>query len=224
METDRSLKQSSIKVIVIYAALLLNAGQNVAQQKYDSFEGERVVNYFVPKNWGKLDTIAANPAPDVTNNSQRCAQYKRSRQRYDYIKIYPPVKMADADRYATYDQEAPRMKMKVFTNAPVGTLVEIQLGKKTGNAYPEGTHSQFQAFTTKSGAWEELEFKYSQTPKGSETRARDVDQITLLFTPGTNATHVFYFDDLTGPSLLSEHNAKAGRKKIKDLLASEKDR
>jgi len=214
METDRSVKQYREKLKgVLYAILLLNAGLTSAQQNYDTFEGERFVSYFTPKHWGKLDTLAANPAPDSVNNSARCASYKRSRQRYDYIKIYPSVKMTDVDKYATYDESAPKMKMKVYSTAPVGSLIEIQMGKKTGNAYPEGTHSQFQAFTKTTNQWEEVEFKYSQTPKGSETRAKDVDQMTLLFMPGTNSTYQFYFDELTGPSLLSDQSAKASRKK-----------
>ena len=165
------MKQYSEKLkAVLYAMLLLNAGLSSAQQTYDTFEGERFVTYFTPKNWGKLDTVAANPAADSVNQSSRCASYKRSRQRYDYIKLYPSVKFADVEQYATYDDNAPKFKMKVFSTAPVGSLIEIQMGKKTGNAYPEGTHSQYQAFTKTTNQWEVVEFKYSQTPKGSETK------------------------------------------------------
>jgi hypothetical protein len=87
------------------------------------------------------------------------------------------------------------------------------MGKKTGNAYPEGTHSQFQAYTKTTNQWEEVEFKYAQTPKGSETKAKDVDSMTLMFMPGTNGTYMFYFDELTGPSLVSDQSAKASKKK-----------
>jgi hypothetical protein len=194
---------------LVLAALLLITASGYAQEIFDDFEGSSRVNYCVPKNWGKLDT-SANPAPDKINPSQRCAKYKRSRQKYDYIKVTPNTRMPEIASYASYDGSAPKITLKVNTNAPPGTLVEIQFGKKTGNAYPEGTHSQFQAYTSVSGEWETLEFKYSQTPKGSETQARHVDQMTLLFAPGTNHTYVFYFDDLTGPASDSGTSAKAG--------------
>jgi hypothetical protein len=110
--------------------------------------------------------------------------------------------------------------MKVLTDAPVGTLIEIQLGKTTGPAYPDGTHSQYQARTTVSGSWEELEFTFSQVPKGSQTTDREVNQMTLLFMPNSNKVATFYFDDLTGPTQKSGTSAGAGKKKLFNLKRS----
>jgi hypothetical protein len=109
----------------------------------------------------------------------------------------------------------PHLKMKVFTSAPPGTLVEILLGSKRGNNdYPAGTNSQYQAYTTKSNEWEQLEFKFSQIPQGSETSFSQIDQITLLFNPNSATSDAYYFDELTGPPLLegsaTTHESKGG--------------
>jgi len=80
------------------------------------------------------------------------------------------LKLADVSPFATYLGIPPKIKMKIYTTAPVGTLVEILLGSKNGNNdYPAGTNSQYQAYTTVSNGWQQLEFKFSQIPQGSET-------------------------------------------------------
>jgi hypothetical protein len=180
--------------------VLILSGAN-AQQLYDNFEGQSVLCYNVQKS-SLLDTVVANPLPDRVNKSSSCARYLRGRQRYDNIKIRLKGPVNGVSKYATYEGVPPKFTMKVFTTAPPGTPIEIQLGKKEGNAYPEGTHSQFQAFTSKSGAWEELEFKFALIPKGSQTRESEINQLTILFYPNSNTNHVYYFDDIQGPEII----------------------
>jgi hypothetical protein len=189
-------------------------GTVAGQQTYNDHDGQSQAHYFVARNGGKLDSAARNPRRDAVNSSPRCGHFKRSRQKYDYIKVYPKGRLEDVSRYMSYEPDAPKLKLKVYTNAPVGSLVEIQLGRrKSLVAYPDGTHSQFQAFTKVSGAWEELEFTFSQVPEGSVTRSSEIDQVTLLFMPGTGATYEFYFDDLSGPQVLTAGSARAGRRR-----------
>lgn len=174
-----------------------------AQVVYDNFEGNKLVSY-VDKS-GVLDTAAANPGPNRVNQSPKCALYVRnSTKKFDNIKMKLYANLADVSAYATYDGVPPRLKMKIYTAAPPGTLVEILLGSNRGNnAYPAGTNSQYQAYTTVSNQWEELEFKFSQIPEGSETSTTQVDQVTLLFNPNSNTSDKFYFDEITGPGLVS---------------------
>ncbi|MEW6470208.1 MAG: hypothetical protein AB1458_14910 [Bacteroidota bacterium] len=184
--------------VVLTGGALLNQSQN-----YDNFEGAKSIQYGA--RTGKLDTAALNPAPNKIDSSQKCAKYIRnSEKKFDNIKMILPGKLADVSPYATYTGTPPRIRMKVYTTAPAGTLVEILLGSKKGNNdYPAGTHSQYQAYTTVSGAWEELEFKFSQIPTGSQTASTDVDQITLLFNPNSSTSDTYYFDDITGPPVLA---------------------
>jgi hypothetical protein len=98
--------------------------------------------------------------------------------------------------------------MKIYTTAPVGTMIEILLGDKSkNNTYPGGTHSQYQAYTTVSGAWEELEFKFAQIPEGSETPATGIDQVTLLFNPNSSSSDTYYFDEISGPQIVGNTTA-----------------
>ena len=171
---------------------------------YDNFEGAKSLRY--TEKSGVLDTTASNPAPNDINSSKTCALYVRNAtKKFDNIKMSLSGKLVNVDAYATYIGIPPKLKMKIYTTAPVGTLVEILLGSKgRNNEYPAGTNSQYQAFTTISGSWEELQFKFSQIPKGSETSTIQVDQITLLFNPNTSTSDTFYFDEITGPPLASE--------------------
>lgn len=184
-----------ILLILLVAAVRVALGQQV----YDNFEGKGCVRYDL-LTAGRLDTVP-NPASSGVNSSAQCAKYVRSGQRYDNIKMKLSAPLTNVTDYATHLGTPPRFKMKIYTTAPVGTLVEIQLGKQGARPYPAGIHSQYQAFTTVTGKWEELEFIFSQVPAGSATAAADVDQIILLFNPYFNSPDTFYFDELTGPSL-----------------------
>lgn len=173
---------------------------NNQPQVYDNFEGEKSLIY------GKsaaLDTIAKNPSPNSVNKTEKCAKYIRnSTKKFDNIKMSFIGKLSDVSSYSTYLGVPPKIKMKIYTNAPVGTLVEILLGSKgRNNEYPEGTNSQYQARTTVTNAWEDLEFKFAQIPEGSATSAMQIDQLTLLFDPNSASADIYYFDDITGPSI-----------------------
>jgi hypothetical protein len=168
---------------------------------YDDFEirGNKIVRY--SEIDGVLDTLSKDPAPMVLNGGNRCASYVRnSSKKFDNIKMSFGSKLIGVDKYATYLGIPPKLKMKIYTTAKAGTLVEILLGSKRGdNDYPAGSNSQYQAYTTVSNQWEQLEFKFSQVPVGSETSFSQVDQVTILFKPNSSSSDTYYFDDLTGP-------------------------
>jgi hypothetical protein len=177
---------------------------NVSSQTltYDDFEGKKCIHY--SDKTGVLDSMAKNPKPDSLNKSKKCGLYVRNgAKKFDNIKMKLPSNLTDVESYATYLGIPPRFKMKIYTSAPVGTLVEILLGRESGNNdYPSGTHSQYQAYTTVTGKWETLEFKFSQIPQGSETSAKQIDQVTLLFNPNSSTSDTYYFDEITGPPVV----------------------
>jgi len=174
------------------------------EQVYDNFEGNKSVCY--GERSGVLDTLVNNPAPNAVNNSRKCALYVRNGGRkFDNIKMTLAGKLTGVDKFATYSGVPPKIKMKIYTTAPAGTLVEILLGSKMGNNnYPAGTHSQYQSHTSTSNEWENLEFLFSQIPQGSEISADDIDQITLLFFPNSGNSDTYYFDEISGPSLKTD--------------------
>ena len=194
------------KTQLLISTLLLTTGLAFGQQKYDDFEGNKF-QIFGASN-GKLDSACANPGAKGINTSAKCVKYTRAKEvKYDNIKIYPKAKLVDVSPFATYVGTPPKIKVKIYSTAPVGTKVELQLGKKGDNNYPSGVHSQYEAITTVQNAWEELTFTFSQIPKGSLVASTEVDQITLLFSPNSTSGDTFYFDDLIGPALASESPA-----------------
>ncbi|HXB40663.1 MAG TPA: hypothetical protein VNZ49_08980 [Bacteroidia bacterium] len=193
------------KYQIFFSFFLLQAAAVFCQTiVYDNFEGNKVL-YYGERN-GVLDTLAKNPAPDSVNNSMQCALYIRNgSKKFDNIKMELVSKLSDVSPFATYLGVPPKIKMKIYTTAPVGTLVEILLGSKRGNNdYPAGTNSQYQAYTTVSNKWQELEFKFSQIPQGSETSTTQIDQVILLFNPNSSNSDKYYFDEITGPRLIVE--------------------
>lgn len=191
----------SISLLLVF---LIQATALFAQQRYDNFEGKKLISYG-PRT-GVLDTAVKNPAPNSVDSSAKCALYIRnSTKKFDNIKMTIAGKLAGVSEYATYVGVPLQLKMMVYTSAPVGTLVEILLGSKgRNNEYPAGTHSQYQAYTSTSNAWEELVFKFAQIPEGSETSASQIDQITLLFNPNSSTSDTYYFDNILGPPVVSD--------------------
>ena len=206
------IQKNKTKNVLFFLVFLFQVGYIIGQsQVYDNFEGNKSLRY--TDKSGVLDTLANNPSTNNIDSSIKCALYVRNGgKKFDNIKMSFYEKLSNVDDYTTYLGIPPKIKMKIYTSAPVGTLVEILLGSKgLNNEYPAGTNSQYQAYTTISNAWEELQFKFSQIPKGSETSATQVDQITLLFNPNSSNSDTYYFDDITGPPLGTETEATEGR-------------
>jgi hypothetical protein len=195
--------QSKVWIIVVFC-FMKGTTLKGQQSVYDNFENRKHVCYL--ERGGVLDTTIKNPSQNSLNSSAKCALYVRNGSRkFDNIKMSLNSGLMDIDKYATYEGNPPHIKLKIYTTAPAGTLVEVLLGSRNGNNdYPAGTHSQYQAYTKKSNEWEELEFLFSQIPQGSETSAAQVDQIVLLFNPNSSTSDTYYFDDLTGPLLSNE--------------------
>ena len=161
-----------------------------------------ILRHFGSRN-GKLDSTSVNPSVGKINPKPISIKYKRDEySRYDNIKIYPERKLIDVGEYASYNHDAPKLTMKVFSSAPRGTLVEIQLGNKNDDNYPSGIHSQYQAFTTEVNKWEELTFKFAVIPQGSTVSACDIDKITIVFSPDSKNADTYYFDELKGPPMI----------------------
>ncbi|HEY0030006.1 MAG TPA: hypothetical protein VGC65_04555 [Bacteroidia bacterium] len=210
------MENSAIKnCILLFSFIVIQTGSIPEPQVYDNFEGIKFLQYGT-KN-PTLDTVSKNPAPNKINSTGKCAKYTRNAtKKFDNIKMSFVSKIMDVSPYATYVGVPPKIKIKIYTNAPVGTLVEILLGSKGRNSeYPEGTNSQYQAHTTVQNEWEELEFKFAQIPEGSKTSTMEVDQLTLLFNPNSATSDTYYFDEITGPALdkLAVGNVKDEKKK-----------
>jgi hypothetical protein len=186
------------------------------QINYNDFQGN-AYHYF-GKNSGLLDSIFINPKPDSINPSALCARYRRDSLAFDFITFLPMGCLSDLDNYAKHDSLVKKFKMKLFSTAPVGTFIELQLGSTKDSSYPSGIHSQYQALTTKSQQWEEIVFNFSQIPASSNISAKEVDKITILFYPYSLSRDTFYFDDFIGPELLPLETGLDNTSKMEDEL------
>ena len=190
------------QLLLIILCLLFTTGLTFAQQNYDDFEGNKF-QYFGLRN-GILDSAFSNSWSNGVNNTAKCARYERSDTvQHDNIKIYPYNKLVDVTPYATNSGTPPRFKMKLYTSAPIGTIVNLQLGVKSDDNFPSGINSIYQDTTTVQNDWEEMIFTFMEIPVGSLVGPNDVDKIVLFFSPFSFSGDTFYFDDLTGPELSS---------------------
>lgn len=170
-----------------------------AQQNYIDFEGVKFLSFGYSS--GMLDTLIANPAPDAVNPSVFCARYVRDTILYDNAKLYPFEKLVNVSPYLNNTFQTPKIRMKVYSTAPPGTRIELQLGIKSDNTYPTGVHSLFITVTTMQNTWEYLTFHYNDRPEGGASSPNAIDKIALFFHPNSSQRDTFYFDELSGPEL-----------------------
>jgi hypothetical protein len=177
-----------------------------AQQNYCDHEGTKVMYY----GWcsGVIDSMHVNPAPDAVNGSAFCTKYIRDTALYDNIHIYPNSRLVDVAPYDVTGSSAPKIRMKLYSSAPVGTDIKLQLGSKMDNSYPSGVHSEFSAVTTVQNAWQLVTFNFNGLIPGGMVASTDVDKLVLLFHTNSTARDTIYIDDVTGPELMPAGIAK----------------
>ena len=98
--------------LVTALIVFINCACSMSQEVYDNFEGNSNVIYDLKKA-GKMDSAAANPKPDNTNDSRGCAKYTRSRQRFDNIKMNLKGTLGEVGAYSTYSGTPKKLKLKV---------------------------------------------------------------------------------------------------------------
>lgn len=184
------------KILTLTAIVLFNCGNS--QQLYCDFEGTKMV-YFGEYN-GVLDSNANNPnIVNTVNLSTKCGRYIRDTAQYDNLKVFPMKNLADVSAYA--NASGPKITMKVYSTAPAGSLIELQLGARNYIGYPAGVHSQYTATISASKTWQLVSFNYFMSPSGSSVTATQIDKIVILYKPNTHIRDTMYFDDLTGPDM-----------------------
>ncbi|MGZ3931903.1 MAG: hypothetical protein ACXVP0_11160, partial [Bacteroidia bacterium] len=154
-----------------------------AQQNFNNFEGTKIASL---AEWnGQMDTMHAVPAPNAVNSSTYCARYTRSTTAYDNFKFFPYGKLVDVTPYADNSTGAPKMTMKIYTSAPAGTYINLQLGVKSNTTYPAGIHSEYAAVTTAQNSWHTITFNFVQLTPGSTANPGNIDKVVLFFKPNT---------------------------------------
>ncbi len=182
-------------IVLLYFSFL----KGMSQQLYADFERGSVIGFV--KSSGQL-AMVPNAYPDKVNGSGHCAKYIRDTNYYDNILIYPDTILSNVLAYA--GDAGLKISMKLYSTAPVGTTVLLQLGKKSDERYPSGVYCEFIHHTTVRNEWQNVVFGFYQTPEGSLASFNQVDKIVLLFDPGSHSRDTMYIDDLSGPELITE--------------------
>ena len=136
----------------------------------------------------------SNPDPSGVNTSALSGEYTRDpAEQFDTL-FYDVSVITDASQYVT---EQKRFSMDVYTAAPVGTEILIQLEDSSAASatnYPSGRHSRYHAFTSVQNAWERLSFTPVDQPDPS-TPDDAVDDIVILFATNSFTGDVYTFDN-----------------------------
>ena len=143
-------------LILVSSSLLLGSGLSIAEKNYESYTGKKFITYGRP------------------SLSNKCGM-----QQNNSLRMYPKRKLEDVALYASNSETAPKIQLKIYTKAPIGTKVELHLGKRGERV--TNIHSVFYAYTTMQNCWEDLTFTFSHMPESSTVKTNEIDQLTLLF-------------------------------------------
>jgi hypothetical protein len=192
------------KLILILTGLILLAGMALGQSLtmvYDNFEGSKYHTFggfdgYLDSTYVIYDTIK-----NSINQSSTCAMYIR-KDSVPFATVVMNLKssMACIENFtSTISQN--KFSLKVYSSAPIGTDININIGKAGDDRYPEGVHSIYHAKTTTQNEWELINFIYVDKVIGSQVMDSEIDKVVLLFGPQTLRADTFLFDDVTGPML-----------------------
>jgi hypothetical protein len=144
-----------------------------------NFEGDVTTSNFVDFDGG-IATVIANPFPNGINTSNSVGQIVRSG---GAIFAGSKILLTDNLDFSVLT----KISMKVYTTAPVGTVVKFKL---EGSGVPS---AEVNTPTTVSGAWETLEWIFVGTPN-------NLNEVVLMFDFGNigdgSSNSTFYFDDI----------------------------
>jgi beta-glucanase (GH16 family) len=162
------------------------------QGVYEDFESNRTLTY---AGTGTLTPAVANPGSAAPNTSAKVGKYVRAAsQQYDVLNI----KQLPIDNANDFVVGRKKIYVDVYTTAPVGSKVTIQLENSTvttSTNFPSGRHSAYRAFTTVQNRWETLEFDYEQTLDGG-TSVLSINNVAVLFQPSSYTGDTYYFDNV----------------------------
>jgi beta-glucanase (GH16 family) len=139
-------------------------------------------------------TKVTNPSQSGVNTSAMSGRYVRnSTQLYDIL-TYNTSTITDASLYA---DKSKKFYIDVYTSAPVGTEIILQLETSTATSsnYPTGRHSRYVGKTTVRNQWQRIPFALLDKPDGGASNA-GVTKMILLFASNTYTGDTYYFDNL----------------------------
>ncbi|MEL6357487.1 MAG: T9SS type A sorting domain-containing protein, partial [Bacteroidota bacterium] len=136
-----------------------------------------------------------NPDPNEVNNSNLVGRYVRDGNlQFDVIIYDVEGLIENAD---TYFAEEERFFIDVYTDAPIGTNIFLQLETDAAEPanFPTGRHSRYSASVQEQNAWQRLEFSPVDQPDQSAP-ANSITSMVLLFASSIFNGDTYYYDNL----------------------------
>ncbi len=162
-------------------------------QIHDDYQLNRNLTY---TEWtGVYNQAASNPAPNTVNNSSVVGSYVRnSSSQWDVIAA-TTTQITNAGDFVNGTKA---FYMDVYTAAPVGTELLVQLESSTATAsnYPTGRHSKYIAHTTVRNAWQRLKFTLEDRLDGATSNTA-VSKVVLLIAPNTFTGDTYFIDNFS---------------------------
>lgn len=163
---------------IYYIAIIFSVFQGFSQSLPIDFEGDITTENFVDFDGGTA-TVEDNPLKSGINTSSSVAKIVR-----DGGATHSGSKILLTNNLDF--SVLTKLTMKVYTTAPVGTVVKFKLEGS-------GPSAEKNALTTVSGSWETLEWVFVGTPN-------NLNQVVFMFDFGNvgdgSANSTFYFDDV----------------------------
>ena len=187
--------------LLLLSAFGINANaQIIGENMMDNFENIRTITYNIPLTGGTFAGPIANPDATGANTSTQIGSYVRNAaNQYDALVCDLPGNAIGINDYVTRTK---KFSMKVWTNAPVGTPIQLTIQNKAqsnGPNYPTGRHSIYRAVTTVTGTWANLVFDFIEQPWNMAASVEGrLDQIIISFKNDSFTGDTYYFDELAG--------------------------
>ncbi len=175
--------------------LTLPVGVQAAYTKdfsFENFDDAALITNTTPTTGTFTDNFANPLSSSTVNNSALVGKYVRNAgEQYDvlYYNFNTPL---NASAYKTGDK---KFYLDVYTTAPIGTVITLQLETSAATAinYPTGRYARFTATTTSNTGWQKLGFDFLDSPDGSA--ASTVTKMVFLFNSNSNTGDTYHFDN-----------------------------
>ena len=163
------------------AELVLENFDDDAQMLWDFSTGDYTDNF-------------NNPERDDINESELCGKYIRDGGELYDVLLYKTSILQNANEFS---DEQKKIRMDIWTDAPIGSEILIQLESTAseGSNYPTGRHSRYKAITTTQNHWETIVFDYLDRPDNSVCSSC-VNKVIILYEPGQYSDHTYYYDNI----------------------------
>jgi beta-glucanase (GH16 family) len=163
-----------------------------------NYDGTARITQNAAKTNGAYTANFTNPSATGVNTSARVARYVRnSAEQYDVLFFDAGPAGTIIEDAALFKNQTYQIQADVYTAAPVGTAVLLNLQNKAAAAgtYPAGRNSTYEARTTVQNQWQTLTFNYVTSPDGGTANVA-IDELAFLFGNNSLTGDTYYVDNI----------------------------